>query len=454
MSTDNLNQMSAFDIFAQGIETLDDAKKKSNEESRKATKYLRFTQDGTYPVRILPLAPVIDADGNVTIPRKGYEYPVKEIVLKIHAGVDSKGKDKTIFVSVTNAKYAFPDLKNDLIDLYVQLVCEKYASDEALCKKVRGTSFNGGLKYDSKRCIYVFDADKRGDGMQILQLSYSQYKDVEERKIALWEKLAKKDPKALCPISSIQDAYILEITRKTDNGKTGYTFNIDTLSSDTLSEDELNVLLSAPRLPEVIYRYTRYHLEATIAYLNQYDELLGINIMKSEEIKDCIDQIKMLLPADDQSHFSVDGKDTSAPEATDTIDALWNTYDTLVEQGLEDKSEEGQELRASIKEFIEENELDIRVTRQTSNHELLMAIDEALNEEGNNDREAEEDKDEKDPVDEKEATTGKDVDEPDEDEEEDDDEPKAPSSREVRNDDTNEPAARPSRRSARPMRRH
>lgn len=442
--------MSALDIFALGVETFDDAKKKSSEESRRSSKYFRITQDGTFPVRILPLAPVIDADGNVTMPRKGYEYPVKELVLKIRTGVDDKGRDKISFVSVTNAKYAFPELKNDLIDLYVQLVCERYSDDEALCKKVRGTSFNGGLKYDSKRCMYIFDATKRGDGLQILQLSYAQYKEVEERKISLWEKIIKKNPKALCPISSIEGAYLLEITRKTENKKTEYSFNIDTFSEDTLAEDELNMLLNAPRLPEVLYRYTRFHLEATIAYLRQYDETVGLDIMDTDEIKDCIDQMKMLLPADDQSHFTMNGKeDNGTANSADTLDALWNTFDSLDKAGLDDKSEEGQELRASIKEYIEEKGLDIRVTRQTSNYDLLVKIDELL--ENNKDVESEEEREEAPAEDEPAKEYADEEDESDEEEEEGDEEAASPSIE--RNDDTNEPAARRDRRGSRPMRR-
>lgn len=440
MSTE-IKQMSAFDVFAMGQETLDDAKKKSSEESRKSTKYLRITQDGTVAVRVLPLAPVVDAEGNVTMPRKGYEYPTKELVLKIK-GVDNKGKEKSTFVNVTNAKYRFPELKNDPVDLYVQLVCEKYADDEALCKKVKGTSFNGGLKYDSKRCMYVFDIDKRGDGLQILQLSFSQYKELEERKLNLWEKLIKKNPKALCPISSIEGAYPLEITRSTENKKTNYSFNIDTLSEDSLTEDELNALLNAPRIPEAIYKYSRFHLEATIAYLKQYDETADLNIMETEEMKECIDQIKMLLPADDQSHFSVSGKegDGAGSDANNTIDGLWATFESLEAEGLDDKSEEGQELRASIMEFIDANGLDIHVSRRDSNYDLLLLVEEEMKA-GDSEGKAEgdEDKEARKPA----AKV--------EDPEDDDDEPAAPGS--TRNDDTNEPAVRSERRAARPVRR-
>lgn len=458
------NQMSALDIFASTQESFEDAKKKSAAESGNRVKYFRISGDGTVAVRILPLAPVIDADGNVLpMDRKGYEYPVKELVLKI------KGENsKQTFVNVCNAKYAFPKLQSDLIDKYVELALSLYSGDEKLCKKVKETSFNGGLKWDSKRCMYILDLDKRNDGIQVFQLSYSQYKELEERKLQTWTKL-NKSGNVPCPISSIANAFPVEITRKTENKKVGYSFNIDTLSpKDELTEDELQNLLNMPRLPETLYRYTRYHLEATIAYLNQYDETTGMEVMKEPEIKECIDQIKLCLPADDQSHFNMNGKNgnDAVDDGGNTLDSLWDLYDKLCDEGLDDKSEEGQNLRTSIKEFIEDNDLDVSITRKKTNEMLLNEIQDIL------DEDAEE---EDTPAPKKSAKKEEPVDEPaDDDEEEENDAPattpaseksedeeeQAParaSRRRERNDDTNEPAAeapaRTERRAARPHRR-
>lgn len=450
MSTETQKMKSAFEYFQSQQETLNDAKEKSAKESRQSTKYLRLSQDGTYTVRILPLAPVIDQDGNATMPRKGYEYPVKELVLKIK-GQDNKGKEKTNFVNVCNAKYRFPELKEDLIDLYVRLACEIYADDEALCKKIKNSSFNGGLRYDSKRCMYIFDADKREDGIQILQLSYSQYKDLEDRKLDMWGKLIKKNPTVGCPISSIQDAYLLEIKRTTENKKTSYSFNIDNISgNDELTEEELQALLDAPRLPEIIYRYNRYHLEATIAFLEQYDEELGIDVMKEAEIKDCIDQIKLLFPADDTSHFNPNGRDNDGSQENtgNDLDSLWAAYDKLIEEGKDDKTEEGQDLRASIREFIEDNDLDIQITRRDTNEDLLNAIQEMMSD---NDKKGDEEKEPEKEKEEEPAAPARRVrrEEPKEEAGDNENEPASP--RRERNDDTNEPAA--ARRSARPTRR-
>lgn len=450
-------QQSLLDIFAQGQETLDEAKKKNQSESSNRAQFLRLSKDGTYNVRILPLAPVIDAQGNVLpLERKGYEYPIKEYMLKIKTGkFDKKGKEIIQFVNICNARLVFPDLANDLLDLYVQVACNLYADNEKLCKTLRGSSYNGGLRYDSKRCMYVLDVDNRADGMKILQLSFAQYKELESRKLSLWAKLAKRGA-VPCPISSPLNAYPVEIERKNDNGKTSYVFNIDTVADkDELSDAELQALLDAPRLPEALYKYTRFHLEATIAFLKQMDEQYQIDVMKEEDIQDCIDQIKLKLPSDDQSHFVIKGEETDGEgNNAITLDDLFKIYDALEEEGKSDRSEEGADLRGQICDFIEAYDLDIKVSRTKSNLDLLEEIDELMGGEDEKPAQApkkpakqEEDDDEEDDAPAAELPES----DPEEDPEEDED-PEPRHSRRERNDDTNEPAARP-RRVTRPARR-
>lgn len=461
--TEQENKTSALDVFkvfAQTQETFDEAKKKNSDESSKRVNYLRFDKDGTYTVRILPLAPIINSDGEIQdMERKGYEYPLRSFMLKIidptKTGKDKKSKP--IYVNVCHAKQALPRVNDDLIDVYLAKACELYADDENLCKKLRGNSFDGGLRWDSKRCMYVIDCNNRGDGLQILQLSFAQYRELEERKLNLWNKLNKKG-RVNCPLSSIDNGYPLEITRKNENGKTSYSFNIDTVSgTEALQEADLNALLDAKRLPEVLYRYTRYHLEATIAYLQQIDEKYDISVMSTEEVKNCIETIKMYLPSDDQSHFTFGKNDSGSSEESglDGLDALWALFDKLEEANLGDDSEEGQELRASIHEFIKSNDLPIKIGRSKSNQDLLDECEKCLAPDVDDEEEEEPapapkkktvEPEEEDYDDDEEPQS------PSEEENEEEEEP-APTSRRPRNDDTNEPAARPARRAARPQRR-
>lgn len=450
---DQESTRSLYSVFTASQETFEDAKKKSSEESSKRASYFRFAKDGTYSIRILPLAPVQDKDGNfLPLERKGYEYPLRSLMLKIeNPNKIIKGKPAITYVTVCNAKYAFKDIESDLIDTYVSTACEKYSDDEKLCKKLREGSFSGGLKWDSKRCMYVIDLDNPGDGIQIMQLSYSQYKDLEERKLNLWAKLNKNGKNVPCPISSIDSAYPVEIIRKTENGKAGYSFNIDTVSDkEVLEEATLQKLLDMPRIPEQIYRYTRYHLEATIAYLTQLDERFDIDVMNTEAIQTCIAQIKTLLPADDQSHFTINGGkgDEDGQDAGLSIDSLWERYDALCKSDLDDQTTEGQELRADIMAFIDANKLNVKVGRKKTNEDILNEIEDELN---NASERSDFDVDEDEADDNESTPTKSATSNIDEDDAEMDEEP-APRRRE-RNEDTNEPAARVSRRGVHPPRR-
>lgn len=186
--------------------------------------------------------------------------------------------------------------------------------------------------------------------------------------------------------------------------------------------------------------------------------------MSEDKVQNCIDQIKTLLPADDQSHFTLgEGKeDESDSGSANDIDSLWARYDALCNDDLDDQTAEGQELRTDIMAYIEAHNLDVKVTRKKSNEDILNEIEDELATVANNrgNEEEEEDEEEKPdptpkrrqaPVEEEEDDA--EPAQPADEEEDDTPEPERPRSRRERNDDTNEPAARASRRGARPPRR-
>lgn len=442
-------------LFAENQETYEEAVKKSTDESQsfQRTKHFRMDSAGTYTVRILPLAPAEQLDGSYKLERKGYEYPVKTQVLKLDNPRPTGKKDKQFFVNICHSSYA--GLSVDLIDTYLQVAENKYGSDEKLMKKIKGSGFDGGLKWNSQRAMYILDLDNREEGIHLLILSYSQYKDLEDRKLAIWKKLLEKNPKCLCPISSLEDAFPVEITRKEENKKTTYTFNIDTISgAEPLSEEEVSSLLETQRIPAAIYRYSRFHMEATIEFLKQYDAKMEMDVMSSKEITEAIEKIKMELHPDDKSHFSFQEKERNSGDneepSDNELDSLWNLWEKLNERGIGDKSEEGQDLRDAIREYIDANELNVRVTRGKTNEDLLNDIEDALEvaKDGSNNE------------DDNTQNDTKPEDTPLEPEPEEKPAPTPAPTHTVRrrgehNDDTNEPAANPvrERRAARPERR-
>lgn len=368
------------DLFLGIQESYSEAQSRAIEENKSfvKTEFFRLDKLGVYRLRILPIAPSPGAE----VERKGYEYPVHQLLMEIEK--PSTGtKVQNMYVSVPRATDA--GFSVDIIDTYRKLAvaCAKDMGDEKLADKIAGGSYGGGLKFNFGHAMYIYDLNERSKGIQLLTLSHSQFKDMDERKFKLWEKKLQKNPHYRCPISSVYNAYPVEIEKRKNGGKTEYLINIDNESdNDILSKEELTALVNAPRIPGIIYRYSRYHFEATLEYLKQCDVKYGMQILAEERMLSAIDKLREELPKEDTSSFSFDRRSKESKDNSESsslsLDSLFSRYDQLKLEGLGDKSEEGQELRAKIRTFIEQEKLPVRVTRATTNGELLDMIEDAV----------------------------------------------------------------------------
>ena len=377
---DILAGMSVEDLFLKSQESYETAQARAAEENKgfAKTEFFRMEKLGTYRLRVLPIAP--NPDG--TTDRNGYEYPIHQMLLELEKPSKSN-KAQYAYVTVprtTDAGYSV-----DLIDTYRRMAVSeaKDNGDEKMAEKIAGGSFGGGLKFSYGHATYILDLDERAKGIQLLTLSHSQFKDLDERKFKLWQKKLAKNSSYPCPISSIANAYPVEIEKKKNNSKTEYAISIDNeADTDTLSKEELTAVLNTPRIPEIIFRYSRYQFGATVEFLKQCDNKYNLNIMDSEEMKEAIEKLSSELSKEDTSEFTFDKRSKDAKEnaenSTVSIDSLFDKFEDLQEQGLGDKTEEGQELRGLIRAFIEQEHLSVRITRSTSNQELLDMIEEAM----------------------------------------------------------------------------
>lgn len=374
-------EMASIEELFLGIqESYAEAQTRAIEENKSfaKTEFFRFDKLGVYRLRILPIAPSKDD----IVERKGYEYPVRQLLMELERPV-SGTKQSNMYVTAPRATDAGYSL--DLIDTYRRLAVNmaKEAGDDKLAEKIGGGSFSGGLKFNYGHAMYIIDLKERTKGIQLLTLSHAQFKELDERKFKLWEKKIAKNPHHPCPISSVYNAYPVEIEKRKNGGKTEYYISIDNESdNEILSKEELALLMNSPRIPEIIYRYSRYHFEATLEYLKQCDAKYMLRVMDTPEMNEAIGTFKEEIPKDDTSSFSFDKRSKDAKDNADnnaiTLDALFDRYEEMKTEGLGDKTEQGQELRALIRAFIEQEKLSVRVTRSTTNGELLDMIEDAV----------------------------------------------------------------------------
>ena len=376
-------KLSAFEAFKQTQLTFAEAEEKAKQEAG-APKVERFRigEDGEYSIRVLPLAPSFDNEGNIIpMDRKGYEYAVHQFFLTIEVPGKKGKKPKKISIPVIRTTDKEVGKSVDLLDTYVKIGKEMYDDDEDLMKLFSASSYEGGIRWNYQHAIMVLDvsSDKeRAKGPQLWQCSHSQYKDLDAAKMRLWAELKADDGQDTCPISGFTNAYPVKVIRTTENNKTGYKIEIGRKTLD-ITEAEAEKLLELPRLPEQLYRYTRYQLEATLVFLQQYDEKHDMEVCKEPDFIEAVEKLKGELSPEDTSHFDIatatnkeDGKDEV------TIDSLYAEYDNITDQGLNDKSEEYKDLREKIRQFIEDKNLDVRISRTKNNLQLLEEVEEAL----------------------------------------------------------------------------
>lgn len=374
--------MSVEEMFLASQESYEEAQTRALEENKSfsKTEFFRMDKLGVYRLRILPIAP--NRDG--TSDRRSYEYPVRQLLMELEKPATGNGKVTSMYVTVPRTTDA--GFTVDLIDTYRKLAVAEAQNrgDEKLAEKIGGGSFGGGLKFNYGHAMYVLDLNERAKGFQLLTLSHAQFKELDERKFKLWQKKLQKSPGFPCPISSVYNAYPVEIEKKKNGNKTEYSIEIDNESdNETLTGDELTKLMAATRIPEIIYRYSRYQYEATLEYLKQCDAKYGMSIMDDQDMLSAIETLGSELPKEDTSSFSFDKRTKDAKENASNgtgllLDDLFNRYDELQDKGLSDKTEEGQELRGLIRQFIEQEKLSVRITRSTTNKELLEMIEDAL----------------------------------------------------------------------------
>lgn len=396
-----------FAAFEETAMSFEEAQAKVKAETRVKTSYFRIDKDGDYCFRVLPIAPTM-VDGAWTLDRKGYEYPLTSYLV----GFPTDTKGKFNYVSIIDPRQVFGNVSDDPLSVYYRLAVAALGDDKQAIESLGNITSKGGaaIRPSFLHCAYVIDMDNEKDGIQMVQLNNAQYKDLETTKMLTWKDLLKDDKNAPCPVSSLKHGYNVSATKKTGE-KPSVKFTLGRRESP-VDEAIVNQLLEKERIPDVIYRYERYHYEATVAYLKVLDERYGFDFMdekdgefKNQELNDVLQQVRMSLPADDHSHFtnsatSDDDDDTDTPKTLEDLEEMVNN----LPDDADKDDPEYKELVELLKGYIENNDLDVSVRRFDTPDSILEKILKAEGKGSTQDEEEENQAGEKNPDTEEPAT--------------------------------------------------
>lgn len=370
MSAEKLN---ALDLLGQNQQTFEDSQrqfKKATERFQKTNNFY-LKEHKKYNVKVLPLKPEPDNPDA----RAGWEYPYHSFFLKIE-----RSNGTFMYRDVIRPDYAGID--GDLLAKYTEIGI-KQAKDTGNNDALKKLEFwKTGLKYSVNHACYVVDMDDydksdMDSAIKLWKLRRAQYKDIHEARESVWEQLRANNPKALCPMTNPLEHYNLFIDKQKDRE----TFSLNTIGgAQSLDVEIAEKLLSMPSIPESTFVYNRYALEATHAFLLQYDVDVELSVCDTEEYKAEYSKIEAQLDPSDTSSFSLDGdddEDDGESGGSILLDDLYDEADRISDEGLGEKSEESANLRTKISSFIQQEGLDVKIAGQ-SNDELLDLIEEEI----------------------------------------------------------------------------
>lgn len=408
----------ALSLFKKAAQTakLEDSKERFESENKtfQKSKLFYMDKDGEYNLHVLPTKP--DSQGVV---ERDWEFPVHTFTL----GIKIPNQNDSFYMDVVRPDYGGID--GDILATYDRLAKAEAAknNDEALLKRM--AHWKESLKYSYVHPCYVVDLDDNDEEIKIFKATNGQFKDIQKSRFTVWEglknkaerkavkhyeKLAKagkldeidnmtqseyvehETSQIFCPLTNPMGAYPLKITKGKEGGKTVYDCTVDAFADEMeLSEKTAKDLMSLETIKEKFYSYNRYQFEATLVFLHQKDADWGLNVTQHPEFVEVVSKVEAQLSGDDNS-FKI--KDKNENELTlpqligdatggkilleDLCLDLEDLHDLVDDGEIKEDGEEFADLRNRMAQFITQEELNVTITMDMSNDDILDAIEEEL----------------------------------------------------------------------------
>lgn len=312
----------------------------------KKQEYLQI-EEGVNRVRIMPCHPDTD-------PKNLYAQKREVSWLPFRKEDGSLGR-RPVMNAVTHGGQ-----EKDIVACYVRMAPEfikadRSASSKDKAKKIDAlTDFKNGIAPKGSYLMYAKKEEKDKVVRGLLEVTYGVKRKLDALSISDLE----EDPEVIDPISDPIDGSVVKITYSpSESNNNKYTVVLDRKASQ-LTEEDVDWLNDQTPLYEMLVDvYHKGHFDKAVEGLEIYDEQHGIGLFHQDEFQDLISELRSQLP--------------DAPEREDEED------EGDAKPGRKGKRLEDMD-RGELKQFILDNELDIRVTRKMTEEDILEAIEEEL----------------------------------------------------------------------------
>lgn len=249
------------------------------------------------------------------------------------------------------------DIVEQFISTAAQVISSSSLSTKEKKTKLDGLSdFQKGIKPQGKFVAYALKLDSSAKNVEskgLIELSYGIKKKLDAISLAEYE----EDPSGADIISCIDEGVV--ITIKYDKSKPNnekYSVN-QGRKALPIDEEQLEWFSEEDSLTEILHNsvvYNKGTFERAMESLKVYDKLNELDVFDSEEFQSAAKSIKAVLPdapvRDDEGEDEEDSSDFKSKKLGDMS-------------------------RAELKEFIDEEDLDIRVLKKTEIETVLEMIE-------------------------------------------------------------------------------
>ena len=249
------------------------------------------------------------------------------------------------------------DIVEEFIATAAQVISSSSLSTKEKKTKLDGLSdFQKGIKPQGKFVAYALKLDSSAKNVEskgLIELSYGIKKKLDAISLAEYE----EDPSGADIISCIDEGVVITIKYdKTKPNNEKYSVN-QGRKALPIDEEQLEWFSEEDSLTEILHNsvvYNKGTLERAMESLKVYDKLNELDVFDSEEFQSAAKSIKAVLPdapvRDDEGEDEEDSSDFKSKKLGDMS-------------------------RAELKEFINEEDLDIRVLKKTEIETVLEMIE-------------------------------------------------------------------------------